>query len=218
MKRIIFYLVYLTILLSASAEELTLPNGFTIDIPQQFQQITLADKFSFCWTNKADSNEVLYFTTVPDIIKYDLEKCFNNFHKIVFNLDNYAIYDEKKEGILDWRKDYIERYLYNLDDKSRFIIRTSYANNIPYLIAYSYPKDKSADVYYTIVSSIKFNGSWWQRLRTLFNQSLGLLIFAPILVCILAIIISIFLPKKMVTVVALIIFIFLAFLCSKSGI
>lgn len=182
----------------ASARVIDLPGNLTIDLPERFKEVENG-KF-LRWV---DSGEEICFYAAPDTASYDIAKCFERFHSMALNLNNFACYEQKTEGLLDLNEDYVDRYMYNLSDKSRLIVRTSHAGGIPYLLLYSYPKDGTPDQFLASAATVRYHGNWWQRLRHLTHQSLAMLIFLPIFLCSAGMVASALLPKKLVVIVIL---------------
>lgn len=202
-KRFFCILLCLAAIHHAAAREISLPNKLTINIPDRFTETDFPG--GFCWT---DGKENLYFVCAPDTMKYDIDKCFDKYHSLVLTLNRYVGYDTKSEGIFDWNENYVERYMYHLDNRGRLVIRTAHANKIPYLLVYSYPRDGQIDEFHAAAASIRFHGSWWERLCTLFNQSGGAIIFLPIFLCCLGHLAASYIhkPKYVVTIILLILF------------
>ncbi len=161
MKRFFLLLIGLLALIQlVLGKNVELPNRISIDIPEGYTESEYAGGYS--WTN---GKETFVFVSGVDTVNYDMQKCFEKMHEYAFNLQDFVEYEKKRESTFDLTEDYVERYMYDVNNKSRIAIRTSHANDIPYIIAYVSPSELDMESYSKVVSSIKFHGSWWQRLK-----------------------------------------------------
>lgn len=178
---------------SVICREVELPNNLSIEIPDGFIQSEYAGGTR--WT---DGKNDFYFISGIDTVNYDKQKCIDKMHEYAFNLKDFIEYEKKREGAFSIAEDYTERYMYDVKDKSKIVIRTSFANDIPYILAYTNPKGLDMNCYNQIVSSVRFNGSWWQRLKAAFLKAPLLILLMPVLLCFAGGILAMFIPKKLV--------------------
>ena len=194
MRRLILLILELLgIAQSVIGREVELPNNLSIEIPDGFLQSVYAGGIR--WT---DGRNDFYFIPGIDTVKYDKQKCIDKMHEYAFDLKDFIEYDKKSEGAFSIAEDYTERYMYDVKDKSRIVIRTAFANDIPYLLAYRNPEGLDIIFYNQVVSSIRFSGSWWQRLKTDFLKAPLIILLMPTLLCFAGGILAMFIQKKLV--------------------
>lgn len=191
MKEILLLLV-LFLSFGVDAAHVEIAPHLRVDIPAQFREVDSINNLRV-WESE---REYLYISVALDTIEYDYEKCFEHYHEIVLSLDKFACFERNTEPFLDWHHDYIERSYYHINSRFRARIHTAYAGGVPYVIGYVYPPDGDDAPFREVVDSLVYNGSWWFRLKRLFSQSVGLILFLPMLIIFIAGVLEIFVSKK----------------------
>ena len=195
MNRLIFlFFALIASLQSLCGREVALPNNLSIEIPDGFKEDEYAGGFHW-----SDGKNDFYFVPGVDTIRYDRQKVEDKMHEYVFNLKDFVEFEKKRENMFSISQDYTDRYMYDVNNKSKLIIRTAFVNNIPYLLAYSNPQELDMESYSKIASSIKYYGSWWQRLKASFLKSPLIILLMPILLCFAGGLLAMFIPKKLVS-------------------
>ena len=151
-------------------------NHMTIDIPEGYQE-TYSDSCTYCWQD-ATSTLTLKIYNDKD---FDETQCLKSLDGLLFNLSSYIQYEERHESALEWHKEYAMRFYYHVQTKKRLITYTAYTNERAYSIGFTYNSDTDIEKLDAITSSIRYEGSWWKRMKLLLAQSWGMSILAAFL-------------------------------------
>ncbi|MBJ2167021.1 MAG: hypothetical protein JFR24_04005 [Muribaculaceae bacterium] len=189
----------------ANAVRVNIFDKINIDIPESFTR-TYTDSLGSKWF---DGTHWFVCRTIPNGVEYDINECNESLDRNIMGLSQYASFEHRTDGALEWYADYIERYFYHLDTKDYIACRTTYVDNHPYVLAYSFPasetQQEGISAFRSIADSECYTASWWNRLKRLFSQSWGMILIFPLFTCSIAYLASVLIKKKyLVTIMAIV--------------
>ncbi|MEY8722641.1 hypothetical protein AALN73_15980 [Bacteroides stercorirosoris] len=152
--------IVLVLLLSASlhAQKLDLGNNLTVEIPEGYQQYK-SDGYMYA---AVDSTTRVMIAQINSD-DFDVSKVLNKMDTLSYNLKNYELVGSETEHFYQWAKDYKKKYYKSTDDW-KILTYTFYTNERPYCILFQYKNNDDLSRFESLVDSIKYNGSFWDKL------------------------------------------------------